>query len=104
MLQLGSTYTGNADGSATLHVNQMPPNAAAFPPGPARKFSVSHLATRMRLTVIITSGLRRGQQRALRRCSGHDRQRQDRKAAYRRRRDSPHVADRVQQWQLELEL
>ena len=37
MLQLDTTYTGNADNSATLHVGQMPPNPATFPPGPARK-------------------------------------------------------------------
>lgn len=37
MLQLATTYTGNADNTATLHVGQMPPNPATFPPGPARK-------------------------------------------------------------------
>ena len=104
MLQLGSTYTGNSDGSATLHVNQMPPNAAAFPPGPACEFSESPLAARMTLMVIITSGLRRGQQRSFRWRSGHDRQRQNREAAHGRCRDSSHLADRVQQRQLELEL
>lgn len=36
-LQLNSTYTGNSDGSAVLHVSQVPPNAALFAPGPARK-------------------------------------------------------------------
>lgn len=35
-LQLNSTYTGNSDGSAVLHVSQVPPNAALFAPGPAR--------------------------------------------------------------------
>jgi len=39
-LQLNNTYTINSDGSATLHVSQMPPNAAIFPPGPAFVFCV----------------------------------------------------------------
>ncbi|KAL0577539.1 hypothetical protein V5O48_004437 [Marasmius crinis-equi] len=34
-LQLNSTYTVNKDGSLTLHVSQMPPNANIFQPGPA---------------------------------------------------------------------
>lgn len=36
-VQLNSTYTGNADGSAVLHVSQLPPNAAILAPGPACK-------------------------------------------------------------------
>ena len=36
-VQLDSTYTGNSDGSATLHVSQLPPNPAILAPGPARK-------------------------------------------------------------------
>ena len=36
MLELDMSYTGAADGSATLHVAQVPPNPAMFPPGPAR--------------------------------------------------------------------
>ncbi|KAF9261122.1 DUF1929-domain-containing protein [Marasmius fiardii PR-910] len=34
-LQLNNTYTVNKDGSLTLHVSQMPPNANIFQPGPA---------------------------------------------------------------------
>lgn len=34
-LQLNSTYTGATDGSATLHVAQLPPNPSLFVPGPA---------------------------------------------------------------------
>lgn len=35
-LQLNTSYTGDASaGTAVLHVSQMPPNAALFPPGPA---------------------------------------------------------------------
>ncbi|GAA6063549.1 hypothetical protein JCM10212_002661 [Sporobolomyces blumeae] len=39
-LQLNSTFTANSDGSATLHVSQMPPNPAIFVPGPALLFVV----------------------------------------------------------------
>lgn len=39
-LYLENSYTMNADGSAVLHVRQMPPNAALFPPGPAFLFVV----------------------------------------------------------------
>jgi hypothetical protein len=34
-VQLQSSFTGNSDGSAVLHVNQLPPNPAIMPPGPA---------------------------------------------------------------------
>ena len=34
-LQLESTYTGYPNGSAVLHVSQLPPNPAIFAPGPA---------------------------------------------------------------------
>lgn len=37
-VQLDSTYTGNPDGSATLHVSQLPPNPAVLAPGPARTY------------------------------------------------------------------
>ena len=37
MLELGISYTGNDDGTGVLHVSQMPPNPALFPPGPARE-------------------------------------------------------------------
>lgn len=40
-LQLDSTYTAYAvNSSAVLHVSQLPPNAAVFPPGPALIFVV----------------------------------------------------------------
>lgn len=39
-LQLNSTYSLNSDGSGTLHVSQMPPCVACFPPGPAMMFVV----------------------------------------------------------------
>lgn len=39
-LQLNSTYTLNDDGSGILHVSQMPPCVACFPPGPAMMFVV----------------------------------------------------------------
>lgn len=34
-VQLRSTYDVNSDGSATLHVSQLPPNPAILAPGPA---------------------------------------------------------------------
>jgi hypothetical protein len=34
-VQLSSTYETNSDGSATLHVSQLPPNPAVLAPGPA---------------------------------------------------------------------
>lgn len=37
-VQLENSYTGNSDGSAVLHVSQMPPNPAILAPGPARAF------------------------------------------------------------------
>ncbi|KAI0635459.1 DUF1929-domain-containing protein [Trametes polyzona] len=37
-LQLNNTYTVNKDGSITLHVSQLPPNANLFQPGPALLF------------------------------------------------------------------
>jgi hypothetical protein len=40
MVVLESTYTGNADGSGTLHVSQIPPNPAILVPGPALCFVV----------------------------------------------------------------
>ena len=37
-LQLRNSYTVNKDGSITLHVSQLPPNANLFQPGPALMF------------------------------------------------------------------
>ncbi|KAM0748117.1 DUF1929-domain-containing protein [Meredithblackwellia eburnea MCA 4105] len=37
-LQLNHTFTGNTNGSATLHVSQLPPNPSLFVPGPALLF------------------------------------------------------------------
>lgn len=34
-VQLNSTATLNSDGTGTLHVSQVPPNAAILAPGPA---------------------------------------------------------------------
>jgi len=39
-VQLNSTFTANSDGSAVLHVSQMPPNPAILVPGPALIFVV----------------------------------------------------------------
>ncbi|PIL35941.1 hypothetical protein GSI_01601 [Ganoderma sinense ZZ0214-1] len=56
MLQLQSTYTGNGDGSAILHVNQMPPNPATFPPGPALAFVVVNGVPSVGVQVMIGNG------------------------------------------------
>lgn len=39
-VQLNSTFTAKADGSAVLHVSQVPPNPAILAPGPALIFVV----------------------------------------------------------------
>jgi hypothetical protein len=39
-VQLNNTYTASSDGSAILHVSQVPPNAAILPPGPALLYVV----------------------------------------------------------------
>ena len=38
-VQLNNTYTGNSDGSAVLHVSQLPPNPAILAPGPVCKYT-----------------------------------------------------------------
>lgn len=42
LLQLNNTYTVNQNGSITLHVSQVPPNANLFQPGPALMFVNVH--------------------------------------------------------------
>ncbi|KAH9942381.1 DUF1929-domain-containing protein [Epithele typhae] len=56
MIELDSTYTGQPDGSATLHVSQMPPNAAAYPPGPALLFVVVNGVPSVGVQVMIGNG------------------------------------------------
>ncbi|KAI0741782.1 copper radical oxidase [Daedaleopsis nitida] len=56
MLELGMSYTGNADGGAVLHVSQMPPNPAMFPPGPALVFVVVDGVPSVGVQVMIGSG------------------------------------------------
>lgn len=34
-VQLNNTYTGAKDGSAVIHVSQLPPNPSLLVPGPA---------------------------------------------------------------------
>ncbi|KAH8119307.1 glyoxal oxidase [Phellopilus nigrolimitatus] len=55
-VQLNSTYTGNNDGSATLHVSQMPPNPAILAPGPALLFVVVNGVPSVGVQVMIGSG------------------------------------------------
>lgn len=56
MVVLESSYTGNLDGSATLHVSQVPPNPAIFPPGPALCFVVVNNIPSVATQVMIGSG------------------------------------------------
>lgn len=56
MLQLQNTATANPDGSATLHVAQLPRNAALFAPGPAFIFVVVNGTPSMGQEVMIGNG------------------------------------------------
>lgn len=69
-VQLENTYTINLDGTVTLHVSQLPPNAAIIVPGPASEyrklmFSYAHSSQ------CIHSALCRRQRRSLNRCGSH---------------------------------
>ncbi|TDL21722.1 glyoxal oxidase [Rickenella mellea] len=55
-VQLDSTYTGNQDGSAVLHVSQVPPNPAILAPGPAFVFVVVNGVPSIGQQVMIGSG------------------------------------------------
>ncbi|MBW0470069.1 hypothetical protein O181_009784 [Austropuccinia psidii MF-1] len=57
-LQLNSTYSANPDGSGgTLHVSQMPPCVACFPPGPAMIFVVVNGVPSMGAMVMVGNGM-----------------------------------------------
>jgi len=55
-LQLNNTYTLNSDGSATLHVSQMPPNANIFVPGYAYIYVVVNGVPSMGKQLMVGSG------------------------------------------------
>jgi hypothetical protein len=55
-VQLDSSYTGNSDGSAVLHVSQVPPNPAILVPGPAFIFVVVNGVPSVGVPVMIGSG------------------------------------------------
>ncbi|KIO34546.1 glyoxal oxidase [Tulasnella calospora MUT 4182] len=55
-VQLNSTYTGNDDGTAVLHVQQLPPNAAILPPGPAVMYVVVNGVPSMGQWIMVGSG------------------------------------------------
>lgn len=55
-MQLNNTYTVNSDGSATLHVSQVPPNQAILAPGPAWFFVVVNGIPSMGQEVMVGSG------------------------------------------------
>ena len=55
-VQLNSTYTGNAGGTAVLHVSQIPPNPAILAPGPALFFVNVNGVPSIGVQVMIGSG------------------------------------------------
>jgi len=55
-LELDFTYTANNDGGATLHVSQLPPNAALVAPGPAWLFVVVNGVPSVGVPVMLGSG------------------------------------------------
>ncbi|GAA5912661.1 hypothetical protein JCM6882_004705 [Rhodosporidiobolus microsporus] len=55
-IELPHSYTSHSDGSATLHVSQLPPNAALYAPGPAMLFVVVNGVPSNATTVMIGSG------------------------------------------------
>lgn len=55
-MELDFTYTANKDGSATLHVSQLPPNAALMPPGPGWLFVVVDGVPSVGVSVMLGSG------------------------------------------------
>jgi len=55
-VELDSSYTGNADGSGTLHVSQLPPNPAVIAPGPAYIFVVVNGVPSVGVQVMCGSG------------------------------------------------
>ncbi|KAH7323340.1 glyoxal oxidase [Rhizoctonia solani] len=55
-IQLDSSYTGNEDNSGVLHVSQLPPNPAIFPPGPALVFVVVDGVPSIGQTIMVGSG------------------------------------------------
>ncbi|GAA5992156.1 hypothetical protein JCM11641_003258 [Rhodosporidiobolus odoratus] len=55
-LELPHTFSTNDDGSVTLHVSQLPPNAALFQPGPAMLFVVVKGVPSNGSTVMVGNG------------------------------------------------
>ncbi|KZP19871.1 copper radical oxidase [Athelia psychrophila] len=55
-VELDSSYTGNSDGSGTLHVAQLPPNAAILAPGPALLFVVVNGVPSLGQMIMVGSG------------------------------------------------
>jgi Domain of unknown function (DUF1929) len=54
--ELDFTYTANQDGSAVLHVSQLPPNAAIVAPGPGWLFVVVNGVPSVGVSVMLGSG------------------------------------------------
>ncbi|KAG8795667.1 hypothetical protein FRC12_011639 [Ceratobasidium sp. 428] len=55
-IELQSTYTGNADNTGVLHVSQLPPNPAIYPPGPALIFVLVNGVPSIGQQIMVGSG------------------------------------------------
>ncbi|KAG8795952.1 hypothetical protein FRC12_007765 [Ceratobasidium sp. 428] len=55
-IELQSTYTGNADNTGILHVSQLPPNPAIYPPGPALIFVLVNGVPSIGQQIMVGSG------------------------------------------------
>ncbi|KAG9014896.1 hypothetical protein FRB94_009054 [Tulasnella sp. JGI-2019a] len=56
-VQLNSTYVGNVDGSATLQVQQLPPNPSILAPGPAFLYVVVNGIPSMGQMIMVGNGI-----------------------------------------------
>ena len=55
-LELETSHTGNEDGTGILHVSQLPPNPAIFPPGPVLVYVVVNGVPSIGQSVMVGSG------------------------------------------------
>jgi hypothetical protein len=56
MVELDSSYSAAKDGSVTMHVSQMPPNANIMTPGPALVYVVVNGVPSMGRSIMVGSG------------------------------------------------
>lgn len=55
-IELQNSHTGYANNTGTLHVHQLPPNPAVFPPGPALLFVIVDGVPSVGIQVMVGSG------------------------------------------------